>query len=220
MQQQMSVAPQVMAQMAQLQQPEHLAYAQQNVQNCFSPATASSSFLPEQQQVQIPAQPFPLELVRGTSSGSDGSSQEDSPYLMNLPGVHGVVQPAVPAGFTQVPQHAPMPGFVPAHACGYAPQAQQVLAPLNFAPQQMQVQQPAMQHFDAQPAVPSPVPRDDEDASDLQKCGQTEVSIEIVGVVFVCMCVCVFRRHHRRPTVPEGEGARNVDYQLNTPGTP
>jgi len=172
----MSVAPQVMAQMAQLQQPEHLAYAQQNVQNCFSPATASSSFLPEQQQVQIPAQPFPLELVRGTSSGSDGSSQEDSPYLMNLPDVHGVVQPAVPAGFTQAPQHAPMPGFVPAHACGYAPQAQQVLAPLNFAPQQMQVQQPAMQHFDAQPAVPSPVPRDDEDASDLQKCGQTEVS--------------------------------------------
>merc|ERR1719409_745384 len=40
----------------------------------------------------------------------------------------------------------------------------------------MQVQQPAMQHVDFQPAVQSPVPHDDEDITDLPKCGQTEVS--------------------------------------------
>merc|ERR1719379_2108361 len=47
---------------------------------------------------------------------------------------------------------------------------------MNFAPQMMQVQQPAMQHVDAPPAVSSPLPHCDEDTTDLLKCGQTEVS--------------------------------------------
>merc|ERR550514_1718267 len=40
----------------------------------------------------------------------------------------------------------------------------------------VQVQQPAMQHVDAQHAALSPAPHDDEDMTDLPKCGQTEVS--------------------------------------------
>jgi hypothetical protein len=146
--------------------------------------------------MQIPPQPFPPEFVRTCSSGSDGSSQEDSACLANMQ----AAPQAVPASFQQAPAYAHMTGFVPATAC-YAPQAQQFLVPLNFAPQLMQVQQPAMQHVDAQPAVLSsappqmvqvqqpamqhvdaqpavlsPAPHDDEDMTDLPKCGQTEVS--------------------------------------------
>merc|ERR1719353_1847708 len=100
---------------------------------------------------------------------------------MNVQAAHcsgSPMQPAVPvaAGFQQAPADAHMPACVSAQACGYAPQAQQFLVPLNFAPQMMQVQQPAMQHVDVQPAVESPVPHDDEDITDLPKCGQTEVS--------------------------------------------
>jgi hypothetical protein len=166
-QQQMGAPPQVMPQMAQL---EHVAYAQQNVQNCFSPARAC--FLPE--QLQIPQQPFPPELVRTCSSGSDGSSQENSPYVINLQPAH---QPAAPVGFQQVADHAPMQGFVPAqNVCAYAPQAQTFFVPVTFAPPMMQVQQPPMPQVDAKPVVLAPLPRDDEDAKDLPKCGETEVS--------------------------------------------
>jgi hypothetical protein len=169
-QQQMSVP---MPQTAQLQHPEHLAYAQQSVQNCFSPARACASYLPQQQQMQIP---FPPELVRTCSSASDGSSPEDSPYMVNSPAAHQVMQPqpAGPAAFQQAPELAHMPGCVPALACGYAPQ--QFLVPMNFAPQMMQVQQPALQHVDAQPVAPAPLPHDDQDITDVPKCGQTEVS--------------------------------------------
>jgi hypothetical protein len=170
--------------MAPFQHPEHLAYAQQNVQNCFSPAGVCSSYLPAQPQMQIPAQPFPPEFVRTCSSGSDGSSQEDSACLVNMQAT------PQPTSFQQAPDQTCMTGFVPATAC-YVPQAQQFLVPLNFAPQMvqvqqpamqhvdvhsLQVQQPAMQHVDAQPAALSPAPHDDEDMTDLPKCGQTEVS--------------------------------------------
>merc|ERR1719456_1474452 len=40
----------------------------------------------------------------------------------------------------------------------------------------MQVQQPPMPQVDAKPVVLAPLPRDDEDAKDLPKCGETEVS--------------------------------------------
>jgi hypothetical protein len=172
MQQQMGVSAQVMPQTAQLQHPEHLAYAQ-NVQSCFSPATACSGYLPEQQQMQIPTQPFPPELVRACSSGSDGSSPGNSPYMMNFQAAQQAMQLA---GFQQAPDHAHMQACVPAIACGYTPQAQQFLVPMNFAPPMMQMQQPVMQHIDAQPTVLPPVQHDEECTTDAPKCGQTEVS--------------------------------------------
>merc|ERR1719235_70928 len=87
------------------------------------------------------------------------------------------MQAAGASTFQHSPEHAHIPACVPAHACGFAPQAQQFVLPMNFAPQMMQVQQPAMQHVDAEtPQALSRVPKDDEDSTDLQKCGQTEVS--------------------------------------------
>merc|ERR1719171_1759574 len=94
--------------------------------------------------------------------------------MINLPAAHQAMQPAAPAGFQQASDPTHMPRCESGLPCGYAPQ--QFLAPMNFAPQMMQVQQPALQHVDAQPAAPSLVQHDDGDITEVPKSGQTEVS--------------------------------------------